>query len=99
MKTIPLMCIAFVILLTSFPATIKSNKLADVCKTSLDFCMREIPKNNHHKARCCEQHTGIQRPPSRSCYCILSKDTASFFRLAKLFNLCGKAVLNDPNPC
>lgn len=90
---------AFVILLTSFPAMIKSNKFADACSASLDFCLREIPKNNHHKAKCCEQHTGKQSPPSRSCKCILIKDTAKFLLLAKLYNLCGSAILNENIPC
>ncbi|CAN7112685.1 unnamed protein product [Brassica rapa subsp. narinosa] len=81
MKTISLMCMAFVILLTSFPAMIKSNKFADACSASLDFCLREIPKNNHHKGRCCEQHTGKQSPPSRSCKLVITTCTYLFFQL------------------
>nr|VDD17052.1 unnamed protein product [Brassica rapa] len=45
MKTIQLICIVFVVLLSSFPATIKSKKLADTCFESLAYCMNLIPRD------------------------------------------------------
>ncbi|WZZ29522.1 hypothetical protein YC2023_012923 [Brassica napus] len=49
MKLISLMSIAFIIILTSFPATIKSQN----CNETVVSCSRRTPHNNQWRANCC----------------------------------------------
>ncbi|KAF8045204.1 hypothetical protein N665_5414s0001 [Sinapis alba] len=68
MKSIPLMCIALVILLISFPATIKS----DYCLT-VEPCLREIPKLSQWKTRCCTTWSKPVTTTLKTCACKLMK--------------------------
>ncbi|CAN6931561.1 unnamed protein product [Brassica oleracea] len=68
MKSIPLMCIVFVMMLTSFPATINSD-----CLKTIKSCVREVqdkvPINNQWKAKCCAVWNGTITPELLACVC------------------------------
>ncbi|CAN7097463.1 unnamed protein product [Brassica rapa subsp. narinosa] len=68
MKLIPLMCIVFVMMLTSFPATINSD-----CLKTIMSCMPgvedKVPINNQWKAKCCAVWNGTITPKLLACVC------------------------------
>ncbi|CAF2055742.1 unnamed protein product [Brassica napus] len=62
------MCIVFVMMLTSFPATINSD-----CLKTIKSCVREVqdkvPINNQWKAKCCAVWNGTITPELLACVC------------------------------
>ncbi|KAL0696587.1 hypothetical protein Bca4012_063767 [Brassica carinata] len=73
MKLIPLMCIVFVMMLTSFPDTINSD-----CLKTIKSCLREVenkvPINSQWKAKCCTVWNGTITPDLLACVCRVRKN-------------------------
>ncbi|KAL0712193.1 hypothetical protein Bca4012_019171 [Brassica carinata] len=102
MKTIQIICIVFVILLSSLPATIKSKKLADTCFESLDYCMRLITRDKKYWEKdCCNVRAKRDQAATKQCGCIIVKDPKKYADLVKLFKACGLGNVGDyhQKPC
>lgn len=102
MKTIQLICIVFVVLLSSFPATIKSKKLADTCFESLAYCMNLIPRDKKYWEKdCCNIRAKRDQAATKQCSCIIANNPQKYLDLIKLFKACGLGnVANYHNqPC
>ncbi|KAF8050242.1 hypothetical protein N665_2018s0002 [Sinapis alba] len=73
MKLIPLMCIVFVMILTSFPATINSD-----CLQTIKACVRDVqnktPITNRWKDKCCNVWNGTITPELLACVCRVRKN-------------------------
>ncbi|KAL0796629.1 hypothetical protein Bca101_068006 [Brassica carinata] len=83
MKLIPLMCIASVMILTSFPATIKSD-----CVKTIESCMRQEPKNSQWKTKCCTMWSGIVTPKTLACACRVKKNHFNNSFLNRILDVC-----------
>ncbi|WZZ56668.1 hypothetical protein YC2023_056775 [Brassica napus] len=95
MKTIQLICIVFVVLLSSFPATIKSKKLADTCFESLAYCMNLIPRDKKYWEKdCCNVRAKRDQAATKQCSCIIANNPQKYLDLIKLFKACGLG--NEP---
>ncbi|WZZ20247.1 hypothetical protein YC2023_121634 [Brassica napus] len=90
MKTIQLICIVFVVLLSSFPTTIKSKKLADTCFESLAYCMNLIPRDKKYWEKdCCNVRAKRDQAATKQCSCIIANNHQKYVDLVKLFQACG----------
>nr|ABU80735.1 putative LTP-like protein [Brassica oleracea var. alboglabra] len=87
MKLISLMCIAFVILLTSFPArggpTFNPN-----CLKNLDTCGRLVGVKDRWRPECCKFWRGNVLPETKLCACYALNYTFGRRFLPPILNKC-----------
>ncbi|KAL0719058.1 hypothetical protein Bca4012_068382 [Brassica carinata] len=87
MKLIPLMCIVLVIMLTSFPATIKG----DDCHKTIQSCLRlepKEPKDNKWKTICCPIWKGPIPQEFLACLCRIRKNPFDNNLLNRVLRAC-----------
>ncbi|KAF8083978.1 hypothetical protein N665_0741s0012 [Sinapis alba] len=94
MKLIPLMGIFFLVILTLFTATIKSE-----CSKTAISCLKQVPKNNQWKTKCCTGWSGPVTSKSKACACQLNKQYTTRSIFAQLLRACGLGGADERFKC